>query len=518
MAGKIRHMVNRKGRYHARLVVPKDLRGIIGKSELRRPLGGDYRQALRLLPGAVADLQHQIALAERQTGRGTAPVRYPLAADQIAHSLYRQRIAFDDELRNDPLYATVPINDLLVIQLREAVAGRASDAELGGLVGAQIERFRSAGNLDAMPGSIEWREIARALCHAELEALERIAERDEGDFTGQPTSPVIKNAEPPQSAAEPVSIKRLWADYVNSRVQAGFMRDRGKRQLPVIDNLRKFLGHDDAGRVTKKDIMAWRDHLLKDLSAKTISDIYLSTVRSLFGWAADNERLPENAAAGVRQAKPRKAYSRERGYTDAEAEKLLKASRAYEPHKDEFGYVRESQKGVDTKRWVPMLCAFSGARISEIIQLRKEDIREVNGCWIARITPDAGTVKAGGYRDVPLHRQIVDEGFIEFVKAANDGPLFHNATDPEKYKRAAQVVSNKISDWVRNAKLCPEGVQPNHAWRHRFKTQCRELGISDRVVDAIQGHAGRTAADSYGDVTLKTKIDAIDRLPRYKFE
>ena len=54
MAGKTRHMVNRSGRYLARLVVPKDLREIVGKTELRAPLGGDYREALRLLPGAVA--------------------------------------------------------------------------------------------------------------------------------------------------------------------------------------------------------------------------------------------------------------------------------------------------------------------------------------------------------------------------------------------------------------------------------------------------------------------------------
>ncbi|WP_338012173.1 DUF6538 domain-containing protein [Celeribacter ethanolicus] len=34
MAGKVRHLVNRSGRYHARLVVPKELRTIIGKTEL----------------------------------------------------------------------------------------------------------------------------------------------------------------------------------------------------------------------------------------------------------------------------------------------------------------------------------------------------------------------------------------------------------------------------------------------------------------------------------------------------
>jgi len=80
---------------------------------------GDYRQALKLLPGAVARLQHQIALAEREAGqaRSAAP-RYPLTPDQIAHGHYVQRLAFDDCLRNDPRYASVGIDDLLVERLR----------------------------------------------------------------------------------------------------------------------------------------------------------------------------------------------------------------------------------------------------------------------------------------------------------------------------------------------------------------------------------------------------------------
>lgn len=516
MAGKVRHMINRSGRYHARLVVPKDLRGIMGKTELRSPLGGDYRQALKLLPGVVAQLQHQIALAEQKAGQGQAqPARYPLTPDQIAHSHYTQRLAFDDKLRNDNRWPSVAIDDLLVQRLRAAVAGNANDEELKDLVGEQIERFRAAGNLEAKPGSTEWTEIARALCHAELEALARVAERDEGDFTGQPTAPIIKNAEPPQEAAERVSLKRLWTDYLHSRMQVGSMRDKGLRQRSVIDSLLKFLKHDDARRITKKDLLEWRDHLLKDRSPKTVSDIYLSGIRTVLAWAVDNDRLPENVAATVRQPKPKKQYARERGYTDEEAVAVLKASRVYMPKADEFGYVRETEKAANVKRWVPIICAFTGARVSEITQLRKEDIRQVDGHWIARITPDAGTVKAGGYRDVPLHMQIIEEGFAKFVEDAEPGPLFHNETDPEKFARAAIIVSNKLSTWLRTSGLRPEGLQPNHAWRHRFKTQCRELGISDRVADAIQGHAGKTAADNYGDVTLKTKVKSVECLPDY---
>ncbi|WP_127559081.1 DUF6538 domain-containing protein [Nioella ostreopsis] len=518
MAGKVRNLVNRSGRYHARLVVPKDLRDIVGKTELRTPLGGDYREALKLLPGAVAQLQHKIALAERKAGQGrpqSGQARYPLAPDQIALSHYMQRLAFDDELRNDPRYSAISIDASLVIRLREAIAGRATDGELEALVGFEIARFRAAGNIDAEKGSIKWREIARALCHAELEALARAAERDEGDFTGTPTDPIIVNAQPPEEPQKRVSLTRLWADYTAMRKQAGFMRDGGRRQAVAITSLRKFLKHDDARKITRKDLLAWRDNLMKTLSAKTVSDVYLSTIRTLLGWAVEQDHLPENPAATVKQPKPRKVHNRERGYTHAEAVKVLRASRVYEPHEDEHGYIREKPQLVAAKRWVPIICAFTGARVTEITQLRKEDFRQEDGRWIVRITPDAGAVKAGGYRDVPLHSQILDEGFGDFLRDANAGPLFHNGVGPESYIRKSKQISNQIGDWLRLKNLRPDGLQPNHAWRHRFKTLCLELAISDRVMDAIQGHAGRTAGDSYGDVTLKAKIDAIAKLPRY---
>lgn len=516
MAGKVRNLVNRSGRYHARLVVPKDLRRIIGKTELRTPLGGDYREALNKLPGAVAQLQHKIALAEQKAGQGRAKhARYPLSPEQIAYSHYADRLKFDDELRNDPRWPSIGIDDLLVQRLRDAIAGLADNAELDALVGEHIARYRAAGNLDAEPGSTEWREIARALCQAELEALARVAERDEGDFTGEPTAPIIKNAKPPQEPAVPVSLSRLWEEYKASRRQAGFMKDKGGRQGAVIKGLLAYLTHDDARRLTKKDVIGWRDHLLQSRTAKTVSDVHLSTLRTLLAWAVNNDRLEENVAATVRQPKTRKQYARERGYTDDEAVRVLRASRAYEPHADEFGYIREKPHLVVAKRWVPIICAFSGARVTEITQLRKEDIRRVDDRWIIRITPDAGTVKSGAYRDVPLHPQIIEQGFIDLLDVQNSGPLFHGGSDPTTYATKASRISNQLADWLRKTGLRPEGVQPNHAWRHRFKTQCRELGLSDRVVDAIQGHAGRTASDHYGDVPLKAKVDAISQLPSY---
>ena len=48
-----------------------------------------------------------------------------------------------------------------------------------------------------------------------------------------------------------------------------------------------------------------------------------------------------------------------------------------------------------------------------------------------------------------------------------------------------------------------------------MKTTARDLGLDMRVVDAIQGHAPRTAGEGYGDVSLAAKDKLMRRLPEY---
>jgi hypothetical protein len=115
-----------------------------------------------------------------------------------------------------------------------------------------------------------------------------------------------------------------------------------------------------------------------------------------------------------------------------------------------------------------------------------------------------------------MHPQVIKLGFLDYLHTIKSGPIFHNGKEPEKYQSYAKKIANRLSDWLREQNLVPEGVQPSHGWRHRFKTVGREIGIQDRVLDAIQGHAARTAGDDYGDVTLSTKINAINRLPEYQ--
>ncbi len=520
MAGRVRNLRVRNGRYSARQVVPTELVAVIGKTELLLDLGQDRRRALERHPAALARLKHEIAIARRtldlQSG-GPCPERVdPRSPEEISALNYFERLSQDEEARNtSPTYAQISINDQYVHELRRAISGAATDRELAELVGDRIDHYRSLGYTAVKPGAQGWRELARLLCHSEYEALERVVERDEGNFDGRSSNPRYA---PPELREEvpAVSILGLFDGYLRHRALHRDISEVQKRWTPVFKDLVSYLRHDNAHKLTQRDVKTWREAKLESLAQKTVADVYLTALRTVLNWAVEHEHIPENVAAKVKLKVPKKTYLRERGFTESEALQILKTTIAYSPSAyAKAGKQRASAKTVATIRWVPLLCAFTGARVSEVTQLRRDDIRKIDGRLIARITPEAGTVKTGGFRDVPLHQQLVDLGFDVFIEDAPSGPLVYETVAGQVSVNRARDAGAKLAKWLRANKLVPTGVQPNYGWRHRFKTIGREVGASERVLGAIAGNEGKTVGENYGDVTLTAKIAAIDRLPPF---
>lgn len=72
------------------------------------------------------------------------------------------------------------------------------------------------------------------------------------------------------------------------------------------------------------------------------------------------------------------------------------------------------------------LCAYTGARVGELTQCRAGDVewrpsdqRALEGAEypVLRITPEAGTVKTGKARTVPVHPHLVEMGLLHYVEA-----------------------------------------------------------------------------------------------------
>ena len=271
-------------------------------------------------------------------------------------------------------------------------------------------------------------------------------------------------------------------------------------------NLVSFVGHDDASRVTRADLNRWIESLIaKGLAKKTVIDGYLPAVRVALAIAHDDGVIPANPASALKVRAPKTVKLRERDLTDDEAMTILGASLGPQP-------AGLAVKHALARRWVPWLCAYTGARVGEITQLRAKDIRQEDGIWVVHITPDAGSVKTYEARSVPLHPHLIEQGLVDLAKD-DVATLFYNEGAGNGINPGSKIRAADLAKWVRT--LGVTAPQPNHGWRHRFKTVARAAGIPEYLAERAQGHAPSNAGGKYGHVPLATLHDAIALLPRY---
>ena len=367
------------------------------------------------------------------------------------------------------------------------------------------------------PDSDGFGQLCRALNDASILALVDALARLEGHEVPTPPEPAPPAPEAPQSRSQPrVPLLATFDAYAAAQGLSAGVKCEWRR---YVELLIEFVGHDDAALLTSHALRDWRDKLLREPTRRgkarspvTVRDKYLTSVRAMLAWAVEEQELPANVAEGVKVRVPKQPKLRDSDFTADEARSILAATLVPASAKLSAGHSR-------ARRWVPWLCAYSGARVNEFSQLRGQDVIEVEGVWCVRITPEAGTVKAKEARIVPLHQHILDQGFLEEVKAVGVGPLFY---DPDKQRvdsegsRHFKKVGERLASWVRSdVGIKDPALQPNHAWRHTFKTLSIEAGIEERVVDAIQGHAPKTVGRTYGKVPVKAMAEAIAKLPRF---
>ena len=284
-----------------------------------------------------------------------------------------------------------------------------------------------------------------------------------------------------------------------------------ERERPQIEmkprQLRKHVGHDEPIRVTKTDIVAWKDALVAaGRVPKGIKDGQLAAARAIYNYGVENDLLAANPAQGITIRQRKKAGTKMLGYSDVEVASILALAAA---------------QAKPDRRWLPWLMALSGARVGELAQLWGQRIVQIEGVWVMKIAPaeDGGTLKnEGSERDVPIHSAILERGFLGFVRSRGDGPLFYRGGKPAKDKasrgpgarHASKGVVNHLASWVRDNGFTDERKAPNHALRHWFKTACQRAEVQDSIADAIQGHKGsRGEADTYRHTGIEVMAKAI---------
>ena len=359
-----------------------------------------------------------------------------------------------------------------------------------------------------------------ALCNAindgQITVWEGVLARLDGNLVPTPPPPTERQRpEGPSALSERISLLELYERYASGE---GRHPKTIAQWRPYVADLASFVPTDNALTIAHEDLVAWRNHLRdgktyrgKRLSAKTINGSYLAAINAMFSWARGDGIIARNPMLEVTPVRlPAKTTTRSKAFTTGEATAILQAS--FNPSTS-----REGEHLRNAKRWCPWLMAYSGARVNEVTQLRKEDVFEEDGIIVMRLTPDAGTIKSGVYRLVPLHRHILEQGFLQFVAGKPEGPLFF---DPAKRRsdhainRQSNRLGSKLAEWVRSLGI--EGVKPNHAWRHLFISQAPRFQMDPRTTKAITGHSSSDVHDKdYLHEYVDVKAREIAKMPRF---
>lgn len=275
---------------------------------------------------------------------------------------------------------------------------------------------------------------------------------------------------------------------------------------PYLQDLIRLIGHDDAARLTSVEVSHWKDDLVKRSGApKTINGSKLAALKTILQWGVDNHRLTLNVASRVRVRHKVRPGEKMKGFSPAEAAALFAAAEL---------------ETSPVYRWVPALCALTGARVAEVCQLRAEDIRHEAGSWFMHFAPEAGSLKTvNSERFVPLHPYLLESGFLEFTERCSKGPLFYNPERrrPDASKPPAKIVAKNVAAWVHKQGLRvgrAHRKDPNHAWRHYFITVLRDCdGVNDSVIERITGHSASNVNKAYGEAALHTLVKAMNSVP-----
>jgi integrase len=191
----------------------------------------------------------------------------------------------------------------------------------------------------------------------------------------------------------------------------------------------------------------------------------------------------------------------------------LKTSLPYGAYtKQQVRAILESAKALSGwKYWVVLLGAYTGARLGEILQLRKVDLLQDDETsrYYIRITQEAGRVKTeNANRRVPLHKKIIEAGFIEFIQGAGE-------------KLFPEVQSQVATQWYRSYRQgigIPDRDEYGlrlvfHSFRHTFISIARAEGNFDTVlVQELVGHEKINVGitDRYTHIPIRALCRVVD--------
>ncbi|CAN5223086.1 hypothetical protein BH10PSE15_BH10PSE15_04130 [soil metagenome] len=311
---------------------------------------------------------------------------------------------------------------------------------------------------------------------------------------------------------------------------------------------RYFGGKTDVGQIDRDALVAFRDVIAKlppnvtkkfgpDADLRIIAEqngarggvalnretqtTYLRLLSHLFEFAKDRRFAAHNDAANLRpKGKATPANARRRPFTQDQLRTIFAAPVYTGCVDDGRGYAKTGPNHPRRSRfWVPLIALFTGLRMEEVFQLTPAHIQIArDGEPFLLIAPGMQVKTENGFREVPLHRELLRIGFMAFVvdrKRQGAGALLFDDVPPATDGYRSTNFSKRFATFLKSRGIKDDPRRTCfHSFRHNFRDALRQPNANPDFVREAGGWASRETSDIYGDGTpahlMRGLIDGID--------
>lgn len=401
-------------------------------------------------------------------------------------------------------------------------------------------------------------DLGRMMMRAELEALQRTVERDQGDYSGAPKDPIVKPATGTsrEQAAPGEGIMQLFEQYAAENPK-GIATDTIAQARRDVGSFVDYVGSTcPVQRIDKKAVREWKALLMKYpvkatesgafagmklaqivkhnetvgkpvITGRTVNR-YIAGFSAFCGWLVNHGYLDSNPADGMFLKKPKDKTTVP--FTVDQMNALFRSPLFTGCQSaDEWRNVAKPGNVMirDHRYWLPLIMLYSGARPAEIAQLAVADVRQEHGHWIMHITTEGDGDKSvkteGSMRVVPVHDELIRLGFIKYrdgMEAAGHMRLFPEAKRNSRGQMVAEF-SREFGRYLTRLGMKTGRGLSLYSFRHGAADALRRAGHLDEQFGFILGHTAGTMTGRYGIMPqgmLQQRVDLVNSIAYPKLE
>lgn len=516
-----------------RIVVPESLRSAIGKREIKKALGKDYREAVS-----------QARLLSLQVDRQFGELQEQAAQDRLSQDALGAYLATPADKRLKPLTEATPelaggLRSLWLASLEADLAWRREglddDAydelqqnitQVKGMIAQALARGQPDAFISLVRNLLAGRgyqlaispEDERKLVLDVLPAIQDGYDILEQRQAGRMVTPPEFDAPPLQAAWEAPASRTQDQGMTWQQLLEHWCNDRtrpartSKEVETYVNALAAFHPKASPRTLSRAQVTEWlrNERETRGNSAKTLEKKG-TLVGAMFSIAVKDELLEKNPFAGFDYSR----FALKEGIEDENERDpftLEQLTRIFSKEEGVCTITKASGGGgYHARVWMPLLALYSGARLDEIGSLTTADIfREPVPHMRIRRGKNQSSV-----REVPIHPKLIELGFLDYVDAISKAG--HESLWPFlRTKSDTASPSETLGKWFNrfiHEKLGMPSTVVFHSFRHNFKDMCRDALISRDIHQAITGHAKQTVGDTYGKgYAIDVKFDQMEKI------